>query len=320
MRRRYKKCSMYQTLFIGLRLVDCTVPTSTSESAVVSAATMMQAAPSLLLQVVTNGHFLLKRVSGKRKGCEMQIMRWATVLIIGSTVYLAGCLETLNKELAVSAGLDLVKAATVTDSQMVALANQSIGQYDGQSKVAGPDDAYTKRLNRLFGPYRNAAQVPLEYKVYYDDTLNAFAMPNGSIRVHTALMDLLEDDELLGVIGHEIGHVVEEHSLGRYKRAYQTLGGRKLIAATTGTAGQIAASDLGALSQTFLTSKFSRENELSADAFGVKLLKESNRDPRALIRAFEKMRRVHGDGGGMFASHPSNSARIEAIERAVNAS
>ena len=143
-------------------------------------------------------------------------------------------------------------------------------------------------------------------------------MPNGSIRVHTALMDLLEDDELLGVIGHEIGHVVEEHSLARYKRSYRTLGGRKLIAATAGSAGKIAASDLGAISQTFLTSKFSRENELSADAYGIRLLRQNGSDPRALIRAFEKMRAVHGNGGGIFASHPSNSERIEAIERQVN--
>ncbi len=148
----------------------------------------------------------------------MRIRSLASALLISCAILLSGCLETLNKELAVSAGVDFLKAATVTDAQMIALSNQSIGQYDGQSEVAGPDDPYTKRLNRLFDPYKNSAQVPLEYKVYYNDTLNAFAMPNGSIRVHTALMDLLKDDELLGVIGHEIGHVVEEHSLARYKR------------------------------------------------------------------------------------------------------
>ena len=144
-------------------------------------------------------------------------------------------------------------------------------------------------------------------------------MPNGSIRVHTGLMDLLNDDELVGVIGHEIGHVVREHSMARYKSSYRTLAGRKIIASTGGTLGQLGASQLGALSSQFLTSKFSRDNELEADAFGVNLLKANDHNPRALITAFEKMRRVHGNGGGMFASHPSNSQRIAAIEAQIAA-
>jgi len=240
------------------------------------------------------------------------------IFIAFISVFTSGCLETLNKDLAIDGGLNLVQSLTVTDSKMVALSNQNIQQMDGQSKVAKPDDPYSIRLNRLFEPYRNQAQVPLDYKVYYDETLNAFAMPNGSIRVHTALMDLLEDDELIGVIGHEIGHVVEEHSMGRYRNSYQILAGQKILAATGGELGKLAGSQLGAIGNQYLTTRYSRNNELSADAYGVKLLKNSNRNPRALITAFEKMRKVHGNGGGIFASHPSSSARIEAIEKLVS--
>lgn len=246
-------------------------------------------------------------------------MNKAVAVLALSGILVAGCLKTLDPNLVVGAGIDLAKSFSVSDSQMVALANQSIGEMDGSSKVAGANDPYSIRLNRLFAKHKNSAQVPLDYKVYYDTTLNAFAMPNGSIRVHTGLMDLLNDDELVGVIGHEIGHVVAEHSMARYKSSYRTLAGQKIIASTGGTLGQLGASQIGALSTQFLNSKFSRNNELEADAYGVNLLKTNNHNPRALITAFEKMRRVHGDGGGIFASHPSNSQRIAAIEALIAA-
>jgi len=237
---------------------------------------------------------------------------FALVLFLGT--FLFGCLKNFDEELVTSALKDAYNSLSVSDSEMISLANQSIGSIDDQSRVAGENDPYTIRLNRLFDDYKYSAQVTLEYKVYYDNSLNAFAMPNGSIRVHTALMDLLDDDELLGVIGHEIGHVVEKHSLARYKNSYRALALRKGIAATSGTAGKLAAADLGEIGQKFLTKRFSRSNELEADVYGVNLLKDGGYDPRALITAFEKMRKVHGDRGGLFASHPSNSARIKAIE------
>jgi len=58
------------------------------------------------------------------------------------------------------------------------------------------------------------------YKVYMTKDVNAWAMANGCIRVYSGLMDLMNDDELRGVIGHEIGHVALGHSKSRMQTAY----------------------------------------------------------------------------------------------------
>ena len=102
-------------------------------------------------------------------------MNKSVAVLALSGILVTGCLKTLDPNLVVGAGIDLAKSFSVSDSQMVALANQSIGEMDRTSKVADANDAYSIRLNRLFEKHKNSAQVPLDYKVYYDTTLNAFA-------------------------------------------------------------------------------------------------------------------------------------------------
>ena len=54
--------------------------------------------------------------------------------------------------------------------------------------------------------------IPLNFKVYYVIDVNAFACADGSVRIFSSLMDIMTDDELLGVIGHEVGHVAHKDS------------------------------------------------------------------------------------------------------------
>lgn len=113
-----------------------------------------------------------------------------------------------------------VKALTLTDEQMAAYAKESVDWMDTHNKVSDANSKYTKRLNRLTKGLTEADGIPLNFKVYEVIDVNAFACPDGSVRVFSSLMDIMDDDELLGIIGHEIGHVAKHHSKRHLSRSY----------------------------------------------------------------------------------------------------
>ena len=99
-----------------------------------------------------------------------------------------------------------VQAATLTDAQMAAYVKESVDWMDKHNPVLPEDNPYTIRLRKLTEGLKDADGIPLNFKVYHVIDVNAFACPDGSVRVFSSLMDIMDDDELMGVIGHEIGH------------------------------------------------------------------------------------------------------------------
>src|SRR6478609_2510748 len=119
---------------------------------------------------------------------------------------------------AVSKGMT---ALTFSDADAAALANAAVIKLDSANVVAAATDPYTVRLNRVFGPHKNENGIVLTYKVYKTKDVNAFAMANGNVRVFSGLMDIMDDNQLLAVIGHEIGHVANHDSRDAMKAVYQ---------------------------------------------------------------------------------------------------
>lgn len=105
-----------------------------------------------------------------------------------------------------------VTSFTFSDEDAANLSKEAVAKMDKENVVAGPKDAYTIRLNKLFGKHKNENGLVLNYKVYLVKDVNAFATADGSVRVFSGLMDIMDDNELLAVIGHEIGHVVNHDS------------------------------------------------------------------------------------------------------------
>ncbi|MCP5762619.1 metalloprotease LoiP, partial [Klebsiella pneumoniae] len=78
----------------------------------------------------------------------------------------------------------------------------------------------------------------VNYKVYMAKDVNAFAMANGCIRVYSGLMDMMTDNEVEAVIGHEMGHV----ALGHVKKGMQVALGTNAVRAAAASAGGIVGS------------------------------------------------------------------------------
>ena len=146
---------------------------------------------------------------------------------------------------------------------------------------------------------------------------NAFALPGGTMVMTDAFVnDFPDADVMAGVLGHEIGHVVEQHGL---KRIYRSLSMYLLIAFLAGDVGPIL-EDVVLEGNVLLSLSFSRAQETSADEFGLSLSKESGFDPAGLKVFFKKLDEEFGDmePPQWKSTHPSSAERVKAIDAYID--
>lgn len=214
-------------------------------------------------------------------------------------------------------------AMKITDEDLAEAVRSEVKQMDAKNTVCGASSPYTKRLKRLTQGMTNANGIKLNFKVYKTTDVNAFACPDGSVRVFSALMDILDDNELLGVIGHEIGHVALRHSKKAWRSALLRSAASDVIGSRSETWAALSDSYLGALSSVALSAKHSRQHETEADDYGYDFLKKSGKNPWAMGLAFKKIKQL-SEGKNKsrydkwlqaFSSHPDFDKRIEHIRQ-----
>lgn len=158
--------------------------------------------------------------------------------------------------------------------------------------------------------------MKINYKVYQTNEVNAFACGDGSIRVYSGLMDIMNDSELMAIIGHECGHVVHQDSKTAMKNAYLANAARNAIGAAGGTVGALSNSVLGDIGESFLSAKFSQKQEFAADDYGFKFSTEHGYSPYSMSSALEKLVKLAGSSQSsivqkMFSSHPDSAERAK---------
>jgi len=216
-----------------------------------------------------------------------------------------------------NAGGKAVTAAMITDDQVTELCRQSVAYTDAQTPLA--DAKYQQRLAKLLQGIKEVDGKPLNYKVYRSNEVNACAYGDGSVRVNSALMDLMDDDELLAVIGHELGHVANKDSMKAMKRAYLGSAAREAIFAAGGV-GQLAGTVLGDISEAYVNAQFSQKQESQADEYGFQFTVDQGRDPYSMARSLEKLNTLStGQQSStlakMFSSHPDSAERAAKMRR-----
>lgn len=150
-----------------------------------------------------------------------------------------------------------------------------------------------------------------EVKIIDDDkTLNAFATPGGYIYVYTGLIKFLDsEDQLAGVMGHEIAHADRRHST---KQMTQTLGVQMLLAAALGNSEAVQQVATGIIGL-----KFSRNHESDADDYSVKYLCPTSYNAAGSAGFFRKIGSASGTPE-FLSTHPSPENRVEDIEAEKN--
>ena len=137
---------------------------------------------------------------------------------------------------AASGAVKAGRALTLSDADMANYVREYVKWMDEHNQVCPEDNPYTIRLRKLTEGLTSVEGIPLNFKVYYVTDVNAFACPDGSIRVFSSLMDVMSDDQLRGVIGHEIGHIAHKDSKKRFRTALLTSALKDGIASTGGRA------------------------------------------------------------------------------------
>ena len=248
---------------------------------------------------------------------KMKSIKTAALLLLMACATPAMAQFNLGK--AASGALKAGKAATLTDEQMAQYVKESIDWMDKHNQVCADDDPYTVRLKKLTQGLTEVEGIPLNFKVYYVIDVNAFACPDGSVRVFSSLMDIMTDDELLGVIGHELGHVALKKKKKAFRTALLTSALKDGIASTGGKAAQLTESQLGSLGEAVLNSSYSQKQESEADDYGYDFLKKNGKNPWSIALSFEKLKKLEEEAGAgkgskldkMFSSHPDTAKRIK---------
>lgn len=170
--------------------------------------------------------------------------------------------------------------------------------------------ASLKRVNTIGQKLltQNGLPTQVTFKVSDDTTVNAYANINKEIYVYKGLLQYVQnDDELAGVIGHELAHIIHAHC------AKQTILSSVVNSAFTGIANQTNNTKLATTSQytsELTTLKLSRNDEYEADLTGMELMMKAGYNPLAMVSVLNKICENSID---FLQSHPSGDKRVVAL-------
>jgi hypothetical protein len=178
---------------------------------------------------------------------------------------------------------------------------------------------YCQRLGQKLAGMPEAKQSGFDFTftVLNVNEINAFALPGGPMFIYTGLLKSVDNEaQLVGVMGHEMSHVILRHGTHEATKAngiQLALGGLSaLIGGGESTAGKLAQAGLG-LGGNSLILKFSRDAESEADALGSHLMSEAGYDPVQMAKFFEKLAGDGRQGPQFLSDHPNPGNREAAI-------
>lgn len=180
--------------------------------------------------------------------------------------------------------------------------------------------AYVNRVGRGVVAQTNMANLPFEFHIVADPSVNAFAIPGGHVYVHTGLIKAADNaSELAGVIAHEVSHITARHATEQLTRQY----GLSILASLV--LGQNPAAYQQILAQVLAAgalARYSRGAEEEADDLGVQAMYRAGYDPKGMATMFEELlQRKQGQPGAVerfFSSHPLTEDRIRNTRRRID--
>ena len=241
----------------------------------------------------------------------------AALLIMGLSMTTSAQFgKKINLGKALQAGKDVVSAVTLSDADIAAMSQEYMQWMDTHNPLTKPESEYGKRLAKLTGNIKEVDGMKVNFGVYEVIDVNAFACGDGSVRICAGLMDVMTDDEVMAVIGHEIGHVVNTDSKDAMKNAYLRSAVKNAAGAANNTVAKLTDSELGAMAEALAGAQFSQKQEYAADEYGVQFCVKNNIDPYGMYKSLNKLLELSSGAPAssymqrMFSSHPDTAKRV----------
>lgn len=191
---------------------------------------------------------------------------------------------------------------------------------------------YVNRVGRWLALHSDRPDLPWSFGVIAGDSVNAFAMPGGTVIVSEGLLKRLGSEaELAGALSHEIAHVVMKHQLSAIQSSMRTNIAKSLASDAAGDAisrrggnaltqqGKAALAEVGleAVKNGLFLRPLDRGMEYDADRMAIVIAARSGYDPYGLVGVLQMLAAVKGDGSGasIFDTHPAAEDRLSELER-----
>jgi len=213
----------------------------------------------------------------------------------------------------------------VSEEQELALGAQqyapSIQQSNGKANDAALQ-AYVQRVGAGLAAVSHRPELPYEFTVVNANYLNAFALPGGKICITRGLLSkMTTEDQLAGVLGHEIGHVTARHGAQGMTRSMITQGllavGAITLAATETRGAEMIVQAAGIGAQLVLL-RYSRDQERQSDELGMEYMARAGYNPAGFVESMRLLANANAHEPSkleaMFQSHPLTSERIATAE------
>ncbi|MGF1773217.1 M48 family metallopeptidase [Vibrio maritimus] len=210
-----------------------------------------------------------------------------------------------------------------SDAQMSDLGAQSFEQMKKELKISN-----NKRVNEYVQCVAKAItdHVPpqpdfsqWEVVVFDSEQVNAFALPGGKIGVYTGLLDVaVNQDQLATVIGHEVAHVLADHSNERLSQSQLANAGLQVTSVALGGSQykDVTMAALGVGVQYGVILPYGRTQESEADIVGLELMAKSGFDPFQSVELWKNMAKASGGNQPpeLLSTHPSHDTRISDLK------
>ena len=209
------------------------------------------------------------------------------------------------------------EASLISKNQEISMGKDVAAQLEAKYGVVQDDDlqARVDNIGQRLVAVCDRQDLTYSFKVLNSDEVNAMAVPGGFIYVFKGLLDYMpSDDELAGVLGHEVGHIVKRHSVKQVeKQMALTL---LTIILTKGQGFILADATMQAL-----MAGYSRSDEREADEQGFNLTNKAGFNPYSMLITVSKLQDLAdakgNPGFGLFSTHPEPEVRIERVNKAL---
>ncbi len=174
-----------------------------------------------------------------------------------------------------------------------------------------------KEIGQKIAMVSDRKEIDYHFKVLDEEEVNAVSLPGGFVYVNKGLIEnVASDDELAGVLAHEVGHIVARHSIKKLQ-ALQGYSILRILLATAPQAGEVGSAADVAFTQLMLG--YTREDELLADQLGARYTKLAGFDPHGIIKFLEKLQEINRRKPprpySYFKTHPYVPDRIREVKQ-----